>query len=200
MAGGRSWRRRVFAPLWRCCLTPASLRRLRILGGAAKPVCRTCLNARAGAAGAIARCLRRAFFRTPYGILANIDPLAKLGPCDEWQGAISRDSARNLKSSLLPCRRSRRRAARRHRLSRQSGKPQKQSSTRRHSAAGAKRIFLPAYSPDLNKIDPSAGSGGLRQAETCHAKGRRENHRGDMEPARNLARPLLAARIRQLFQ
>jgi hypothetical protein len=34
--------------------------------------------ARAGAAGAIARCLRRAFFRTPYGILDNIDPLAKL--------------------------------------------------------------------------------------------------------------------------
>jgi hypothetical protein len=32
----------------------------------------------AGAAGAIARCLQRAFFRTPYGILDNIDPLAKL--------------------------------------------------------------------------------------------------------------------------
>jgi hypothetical protein len=34
--------------------------------------------ARAGGAAAIARCLRRAFFRTPYGILDNIDPLAKL--------------------------------------------------------------------------------------------------------------------------
>jgi hypothetical protein len=34
--------------------------------------------ARADAAGAIARSLRRAFFRTPYGILDNIDPLAKL--------------------------------------------------------------------------------------------------------------------------
>jgi hypothetical protein len=62
-------------------------------------------------------------------------------------------------------------------------------------AAGAKRIFLPAYSPDLNPppatppssasrslwlappIDPSAGSGGLRQAETFHAKSQRENHR-----------------------
>jgi hypothetical protein len=57
-------------------------------------------------------------------------------------------------------------------------------------AAGAKRIFLPAYSPDLNPIDPSAGSGGLRQTETSHAKGRGKNHRRDMEPARNLARPL----------
>jgi DDE superfamily endonuclease len=37
-------------------------------------------------------------------------------------------------------------------------------------AAGAKRIFLPAYSPDLNPMDPSARSGGLRQAETSHAK------------------------------
>jgi hypothetical protein len=36
--------------------------------------------ARAGKAGAIARCLRRALFRAPYGILARIDPLAKLGP------------------------------------------------------------------------------------------------------------------------
>jgi hypothetical protein len=44
----------------------------------ASPVYRTCLNARAGKAGAIARCLRRAFFRTPYGILDRIDPLAKL--------------------------------------------------------------------------------------------------------------------------
>ena len=67
-------------------------------------------------------------------------------------------------------------------------------------AAGAKRIFLPAYSPDLNPIDPPAGSGGLRQAETSHAKSRRENHRRDMEPPRNLARPLLAARMRKLFQ
>jgi DDE superfamily endonuclease len=67
-------------------------------------------------------------------------------------------------------------------------------------AAGAKRIFVPAYSPDLNPIDPSAGSGGLRQAETSHAKRRRENHRRDMEPPRNLARPLLAAGMRKLFQ
>jgi putative transposase len=61
-------------------------------------------------------------------------------------------------------------------------------------AAGAKRIFLPAYSPDLNPIDPSAGSGGLRQAETSHAKGRGENHRRGIEPARNFARQLLAQR------
>jgi hypothetical protein len=36
-------------------------------------------------------------------------------------------------------------------------------------AAGAKHIFLPASSPDLNKIDPSADSGGLRQAEIKNA-------------------------------
>jgi hypothetical protein len=34
--------------------------------------------ARAGAAGAIVRCLQRAFLRTPSGILDNNDPLAKL--------------------------------------------------------------------------------------------------------------------------
>jgi DDE superfamily endonuclease len=37
-------------------------------------------------------------------------------------------------------------------------------------AAGANRIFLPAYSPDLNPIDPLAGSGGLRQDETSMRK------------------------------
>ncbi|MGH6830391.1 MAG: hypothetical protein ACREDG_04485, partial [Methylocella sp.] len=36
-------------------------------------------NALAGEAGAIARCLQRAFFRTPYGILDRIDPLATPG-------------------------------------------------------------------------------------------------------------------------
>jgi hypothetical protein len=36
-------------------------------------------NARAGEAGVIARCSQRAFFRTPYGILASIDPLADHG-------------------------------------------------------------------------------------------------------------------------
>jgi hypothetical protein len=33
-------------------------------------------------------------------------------------------------------------------------------------SAGARLIFLPKYSPDLNPIDPSAGSGGLRKAQT----------------------------------
>ena len=40
-------------------------------------------------------------------------------------------------------------------------------------AAGARLFFLPPYSPDLNPIDPSAGSGGLRQAQTPPAQGRR---------------------------
>ncbi len=62
-------------------------------------------------------------------------------------------------------------------------------------AAGAKRIFLPAYSPDLNPIEQV-----FAKLKTSHAKSRRENHRRDMEPPRNLARPLLAARMRKLFQ
>src|SRR6202011_639164 len=36
-------------------------------------------------------------------------------------------------------------------------------------ASGARLLFLPPYSPGLNPIDPSAGSGGLRQTETSHA-------------------------------
>jgi hypothetical protein len=39
------------------------------------------------------------------------------------------------------------------------------SRTNARSAAGARLFFLPPYSPDLNPIDPSAGSGGVRQAE-----------------------------------
>ncbi len=57
-------------------------------------------------------------------------------------------------------------------------------------AAGAKLFFLPKYSPDLNPIDPSAGSGGLRQAEApltqsggTHPRIRHRNHR---PAARNL--------------
>jgi transposase len=61
-------------------------------------------------------------------------------------------------------------------------------------AAGAKRIFLLAYSPDLNPIEQVF-------AKLKHLmRIRRENHRRDMEPPRNLARPLLAARMRKLFQ
>ena len=37
-------------------------------------------------AGAIARCLRRAFIRTPHGILARVDPRAKLGPM-RWKAS-----------------------------------------------------------------------------------------------------------------
>ena len=42
-------------------------------------------RARAGEAGAIAHCLRRAFFRTPCGILDNIEPTSPimLGPLNE---------------------------------------------------------------------------------------------------------------------
>ncbi len=39
--------------------------------------------ARAGAAGAIARCLQRAFFRTPYGILDNIESTSPIMPAVE---------------------------------------------------------------------------------------------------------------------
>jgi DDE superfamily endonuclease len=42
-------------------------------------------------------------------------------------------------------------------------------------AGGARLLFLPPYSPDLNPIDPSAGSGGLRKAQTSHAQSRGTN-------------------------
>jgi hypothetical protein len=38
-------------------------------------------------------------------------------------------------------------------------------------AIGARRFFLPSYGPDLNPIDPSAGSGGLRKNQARDAKG-----------------------------
>jgi hypothetical protein len=66
-------------------------------------------------------------------------------------------------------------------------------------AAGAKLFFLPKYSPDLNPIDPSAGSGGLRQAEApltqsggAHRRSRHRRHR----PA---ARSLHPSTMHQLF-
>ena len=60
-------------------------------------------RARAGEAGAIARCLQRAFFRTPYGILARIDSASPvmLGPCDEWRNpTLTGGSNPNFYSSL----------------------------------------------------------------------------------------------------
>ena len=52
-------------------------------------------RARAGEAGAIARCLQRAFFRTPYGILARINSASPimLGPCDEWRNLTLTDGS-----------------------------------------------------------------------------------------------------------
>jgi hypothetical protein len=38
------------------------------------------------------------------------------------------------------------------------------------AAAGAAPCFLPACSPDLDLIDPSAGSGGLRQLSAGFAQ------------------------------
>ena len=56
-------------------------------------------------------------------------------------------------------------------------------------ATGARLLFLPPYSLDLNPIDPSAGSGGLRQTETSHAKGQGANRRY-LETPRLIARNL----------
>lgn len=46
-------------------------------------------------------------------------------------------------------------------------------------AVGAKLLFLPPYSPDLNPIEQ-----GLCQAQTSDAKGRRESPRSDLAPCR----------------
>ncbi len=57
--------------------------------------------ARTGKASAIARCLRRALFQTPYGILDKSIRSPHSPPKDEWQVVISRDSDGNLKSQFL---------------------------------------------------------------------------------------------------
>ncbi len=65
-------------------------------------------------------------------------------------------------------------------------------------ATGARLLFLPPYSPDLNPIDPSAGSGGLRQTETSHPKGQGANRRRYLETHRLIARNLQIQRMQKL--
>jgi hypothetical protein len=64
-------------------------------------------------------------------------------------------------------------------------------------AKGARRFFLPQYSPDLNPIDPSAGSGGLRKAKKTVAKSRGAHPRRRLAAHRYIARMLLSSRIAQ---
>jgi hypothetical protein len=52
---------------------------------------------------------------------------------------------------------------------------------------GAWFLFLPACSPDLNPIDPSAGSGGILEAQGASARrGRANLRRSDQSTRRNL--------------
>jgi hypothetical protein len=74
------------------------------------------------------------------------------------------------------------------------------SRTNARSAAGARLFFLPPYSPDLNPIDPSAGSGGVRQAEHFPAKNRRARRRRHGEAHWNPPRRLQSRRMRKLFR
>jgi hypothetical protein len=64
-------------------------------------------------------------------------------------------------------------------------------------AKGARRFFLP--SPDLNPIDPSAGSGGLRKAQKTVAKSRGAHPRRRLAAHRYIARMLLSSRMRKLL-
>ncbi len=65
-------------------------------------------------------------------------------------------------------------------------------------ATGARLVFLPPYSPDLNPIDSSAGSGGLRKTQNTHPKGRRAYRRWSLAAHRRFARSFHAQRMRQL--
>ncbi len=56
--------------------------------------------------------------------------------------------------------------------------------------AGAKMLFLPPYSPDLNPIEQV-----FAQTQGHAAQGRRKNHRGNMEAHRNVAQSLFPNRV-----
>src|SRR5580704_6743077 len=75
----------------------------------------------------------------------------------------------------------------------------KGSATRRAiRAAGAHLLFLPPYSPDLNPIDPSAGTGGLRKTQAISQKSRRAHRRWPLAAHRRAPGHLHARRMRQL--
>ncbi len=65
-------------------------------------------------------------------------------------------------------------------------------------AAGAHLLFLPPYSPDLNPIDPSAGSGGLRKTQDSSPKSRTAHRRWPLAAHRRSPRHLPSRRMRQL--
>jgi len=67
-------------------------------------------------------------------------------------------------------------------------------------AAGADLRYLPPYSPDMNPIDPSAGSGSLLQAESPPAQNRRAIGRRPHARARSLRRHLQTRRMPKLLR
>jgi hypothetical protein len=72
------------------------------------------------------------------------------------------------------------------------GSHKSQAVRRAIRSTGAKLIFLPAYSPDLNPIEQV-----LRQAQDPAPQSRRANHRGNLETHRPAPRPLHSSRVRQ---
>jgi hypothetical protein len=77
------------------------------------------------------------------------------------------------------------------------GSPKRAAIDKAIRAKGARRFFLPQYSSDLNPIDPSAGSGGLRKAQKTVAKSRGAHPRRRLAAHRYIARMLLSSRIAQ---
>ena len=65
-------------------------------------------------------------------------------------------------------------------------------------AIGTRLFFLPSYSPDLNLIDPSAGSGGLRKNQARNAKGYGPKRRGRRKRRRSNPRHHHSAGMREL--
>jgi DDE superfamily endonuclease len=79
------------------------------------------------------------------------------------------------------------------------GSPKRAAIDKAIRAKGARRFFLPQYSPDLNPVDPSAGSGGLRKAQKTVAKSRGAHPRRRLAAHRYIARMLLSSRMRKLL-
>jgi DDE superfamily endonuclease len=75
------------------------------------------------------------------------------------------------------------------------GSHKRQAIRRAIRAAGAKLLFLPAYSPDLNPIEQV-----LRQAQDAPAQARRSLRRGDLASHRPTPRRLHPTGMRQLLR
>ena len=77
---------------------------------------------------------------------------------------------------------------------------QRQRDPPRHSRCWRPSLVLPPCSPDLNPINPSAGSGGLRKAQDTSQKSRRAHRRWPQAAHRRSPRRLPSRRMRHYLQ